>query len=318
MKFGLIGLGNMGRAIAEHAVEEGIEVVAYNRTTSKAEDFVRSNPGAVTAKTLQDLVNNLESPRILWLMVSAGKPVQDILFGSSETKPGFKSKKSPALSELLEKGDIVVNAVNSHYKDSQQDSEKLAKMGIHYLDVGTSGGLEGARTGACFMIGGPEEAYIKIRSLFKALSYEHKGYAYFGPSGSGHLVKMVHNGIEYAMMQSIAEGVNMLDKHPLKPDLVKATKVWNQGSIIQSNLVGWLNKALSSDPDLKDTPAEVGSLGTGDWTVKEAMELGVPVPNIANAVFNRYQSRDKESIAYRIVQALRSQFGGHTPFERPT
>ncbi|MDP3982610.1 MAG: decarboxylating 6-phosphogluconate dehydrogenase [bacterium] len=302
MKFGLIGLGNMGRALGEHALEEGIEVVAYNRTTSKAEDFVRSNPGVVTAKTLQDLVNNLESPRILWLMVSAGQPLKAII---SELTP------------LLSKGDIVVNAVNSHYKDSQQDSEKLAKMGIHYLDVGTSGGLEGARSGACFMIGGPEEAFKAVEPLIKALAYEHKGYAYFGPSGSGHLVKMVHNGIEYAMMQSIAEGVNILDKHPLKPDLVKATEVWNQGSIIQSNLVGWLNKALSSDPDLKDTPAEVGSLGTGDWTVQEAMELGVPVPNIANAVFNRYQSRDKESIAYRIVQALRSQFGGHTSTERP-
>ena len=308
MKIGLIGLGNMGRAIAEHAVEEGIEVVVYNRTTSKAEEFVKKNPNAQFTPTLEELVSKLKIPRILWLMVSAGKPVQDILFGNN----------SPVLSELLEKGDIIINAVNSHYKDSQRDAEKLAKKGIHYLDVGTSGGIEGARTGACFMIGGPEEAYIKIRSLFKALSYEHKGYAYFGPSGSGHLVKMVHNGIEYAMMQSIAEGVNILDKHPLKPDLVKATEVWNQGSIIQSNLVGWLNKALSSNPNLKDTPAEIGSLGTGDWTVKEAMELGVPVPNIANAVFNRYQSRDKESIAYKVVQALRSQFGGHTSTERPS
>jgi len=298
----IIGLGNMGYALAQHAVEEGIELVVYNRTFRKTEEFVKSNPGALAAKTLQDLINKLESPRILWLMVSAGAPLKNVL---SELTP------------LLTKGDIIINAVNSHYKQSQKDAKELAKLGIHYLDVGTSGGIEGAKTGACFMVGGSKQTYKTVEPILKALSYEHKGYAYFGPSGSGHLVKMVHNGIEYAMMQSIAEGVNILDKHPLKPDLVKATKVWNQGSIIQSNLVGWLNKALSSNPNLKDTPAEIGSLGTGDWTVKEAMELGVPVPNIANAVFARYQSRDPNSLAYKIVQALRNQFGGHSSLERP-
>lgn len=323
MKFGIIGLGKMGMALAKHALREGFELVAYNRTISKVEDIVKE--GAIGAYTLEEVVQKLEPPRdvkskdnaarIVWLMVTAGKPI-DIVLGTREENKGDKGDgEKQGLVDLLEEGDIVIDAVNSHYRDSIRRGRVLLKKEIQFLDVGTSGGIEGAEKGACFMIGGPEEAFRKCEPIFKALAAPG-GYAYFGKAGSGHFVKMVHNGIEYALMQALGEGMNILEKSEFEIDLAKVAKVWNHGSIIQSRLVGWLHKALTEDVGLKNSPAEVGSLGTGRWTVEEALRLGAPTPNIANAVFARYESRDRDSLIYKVVQALRKQFGGHTPDER--
>ena len=312
---GFIGLGNMGSALAQHAIKSNFQVVGYNRTAQKTDQLKQT--GFTPTYSLNDFITALKPPRLIWLMLSVGLPIDTILFGPNQLNKAKKtSGQSPEnLLKLLTAGDIVIDGANSHYQHTQDRAIKLKQQGIHYLDCGTSGGIAGAKLGASLMIGGDSKAYKLAEPLFKTLAAPN-GYGYFGASGSGHFVKMVHNGIEYDMMQAIAEVCAILNTSPLKPDLALATKVWDNGSIIKSNLVKWLNQALTNDANLSKTQATIGSLGTGKWTVETALSLGVPAPVIASAVFARYQTRPEADFGKKIVQALREHFGGHNSQER--
>lgn len=298
MKIGFIGLGNMGSALVKNALNHNIEVVGYNRSSEKTNSIKQQN--FTPTFSLQELVENLPQPKIIWLMLSVGEPINNTI---------------KELTPLLSSGDIIIDGANSHYQDSKARANKLAETGIHFLDCGTSGGVEGALNGASIMVGGNKQAFEVVEPLFKAISAEN-GYGYFGESGAGHFVKMVHNGIEYGMMQAIAEGSAILEASEYKPDLAKATQVWSNGSIIQSNLIKWLHQITTKDHNLSNTDSTIGSLGTGKWTVQAALDLGIPAHVISAAVFARYESRPESKFGKKVVQALREHFGMHNINER--
>jgi len=303
-QIGFLGLGNMGLNMVYNLLDKGYEVHAWNRSAgprSKAE-----KAGATVYEDLYTLVSTLPKPRVIWSMVSAGEPVDQIIEQLTEGEV------------KLEKGDVFVDGVNSYYRDSIRRYDKLAGLGVHFLDCGVSGGITGARNGACIMVGGNKDIYREyIEQVVKDLSTKN-GYGYFGEVGAGHFVKMVHNAIEYAMMQAIAEGMNLVDKSEYSElDREKLTDVWNHGSIISGNLMGFLKDALSKDPTLKKVDSEIGSLGTGEWAVREALLREVPFSGITNSVFARFNSRNKDDFGAKIVQALREEFGGHNSQERP-
>ncbi|GJM75965.1 hypothetical protein HMSSN036_81810 [Paenibacillus macerans] len=214
------------------------------------------------------------------------------------------------LTPLLEQGDIVIDGGNSHYKDSLTLAEQLSEKGIHFFDVGTSGGVEGAEHGACFMIGGDETAFRHIEPLFRDLAVEN-GYLYAGKSGSGHFLKMVHNGIEYGMMQAIAEGFEVLDKSPFEFDFEQVARVWSNGSVIRSWLMELAQNAFSKDPKLESIRGVMHSSGEGKWTVETALDLQASAPVIAMSLFMRYRSLDSDAFHGKVVAALRNEFGGH-------
>lgn len=305
MKIGFLGLGNMGRNLVLNLMDSGHEVVAWNRSEQKRN--IARDQGINVKDTVAELLKELDSEerKVIWLLVAAGSAVDHVLFDDG------------GIFDSLGGGDIVIEGANSHYMASQDRAVMFAEKGISYLDVGISGGVKGARDGACMMIGGDKETFDYTEQLFKDSTVEN-GYGYFGDSGAGHYVKMVHNAVEYGMMQAIAEGVNLVESSDFDVDLAKMTDVWNHGSIIQSNLVGYLNQALQSDPGLAKTDPVIGSLGTGRWAVEDGMQRGVPMNAIASAVFARYQSRDPESMLFKSVQAMRSVFGAHTSEERPS
>ena len=302
MKLGFIGLGNMGLNMVRNLVAKGNDLVVWNRSEGPRNEA--KSIGADSRADLNELVSKLNPPRIIFSMISAGEPVDQILFGNGEN----------SLFELLENGDIFIDGANSHYKDSKRRAEKLAEKNIKMLDAGISGGIEGARNGLCAMVGGDEEAFKNAESLFRDLSREG-GYGYFGNSGAGHFVKMIHNAIEYGMMQSIAEGLNLLEASDYKQDLKKLVNVWNNGSIIQSRLLEFLRSALEKN-QAENLPAEIGSLGTGKWASIEALQKDIPFGSITNAVFNRHQSRGNGNFAFKLIQLLRSEFGGHKSEDR--
>jgi 6-phosphogluconate dehydrogenase len=302
MQLGLIGLGNMGRNLALNLQEHGHDVICWNRSTERRDQA--KSEGLKVVDEVSELVNSLSGQRIVWLMMSAGSAIDDFLFGPE------------GLASMLQAGDIVVEGANSHFTDSQRRAAKMAEMGIKYIDCGVSGGIQGARHGACMMAGGDAEAFKVVEPLMKDACVA-EGYGHFGPSGAGHFVKMVHNAIEYGMMQAISEGVNLISKSEFDVKLTELTNVWNHGSIIQSNLIGFLHGALTKDPTLQNTKSEIGSLGTGMWASEMALKLGVPFTAITHAVFARYQSLDKDSLAYKVTQAMRAEFGGHNSEERP-
>ena len=302
MQIGFLGLGHMGHNLVLNLQDKGHQVVAWNRSVEKRETARQA--GINVVDEMSQVVAQLTGPRVIWLMVAAGPAVEEVLFGAD------------GLATQLAAGDVVIDGANSHYTDSKRRAAKLAESGIILLDCGVSGGVTAARNGACMMVGGDKATFDRLEPMFKDMS-QPDGYGYFGTSGAGHYVKMVHNGIEYGMMQSLAEGVNLLDKSEYAPDMTKLTDVWNHGSIIQSNLVGYLNTALTTDGKLANAESEIGDLGTGGWTTSEALRLGVPLPAISAAVFTRFASRDPQSMLYKVVSAMRAVFGGHTGAERP-
>ena len=295
---GIIGLGKMGAGLARHWHEKGWRVVAYNRHPEKAKELEKD--GIEAAATLDEFFAKLPAPRVLWLMVTAGKPVDDLLFAHG----GLASK--------LQKGDIVIDGGNSFFEDSMRRSELLAKRGIKFLDAGVSGGPAGARNGACMMIGGDRAAYEKLEPLFADGSVAG-GYAYFGKAGAGHFTKMVHNGIEYGMMQSIAEGFALMKKSPFKLDLREAARIYNRGSVIESRLVGWLESGFRLfGQELKKVSGSVAYTGEGEWTVKTGKKWKMKLPVIEDSFKFRVRSKKSPSYMGKILSALRNQFGGHS------
>ena len=291
----MIGLGRMGMNMARRLLQGNHQVVVYNRTPAKIEDMIKE--GAEGGFSLTELVEKLETPRIVWLMLPAGQAVDDHL---------------DQLTTLLAPGDIIVDGGNSFYKDDQRRAEMLAAQGIKYIDAGVSGGIWGLEKGYCLMIGGERLAYDYLEPILKTLA-PADGYLYCGPTGAGHFVKMIHNGIEYGMMQAYGEGFAILEASPYGPqmDYARLSHLWNQGSVIRSWLLELLETAFGQDAKLADITGHVDDSGEGRWTVQQAIESGVSAPVIALSLFRRFESRQENSFANRVLAALRREFGGH-------
>ncbi len=293
MKIGFIGLGKMGGNMVERLLNEGHEIVVYNKTTPEIDLAV--SKGAVAASSLSDMIQKLPQRKIVWLMVPSGTPVDENIKG---------------LAELMKKGDIIIDGGNSYWKETRQRAEKLAEIGISYIDCGTSGGLWGLKNGYSLMTGGIKDVVEYVYPVFKSLAPEG-GYTYCGTSGAGHYVKMVHNGIEYGMMQSYAEGFEILQTSPYDIDITAVASGWMHGSVVKSWLLELAVKALKEDPKLESIKGYVEDSGEGKWTVEAAIEQNVPAHVITASLFNRFQSRQEDSFAMKVLAALRNQFGGH-------
>jgi 6-phosphogluconate dehydrogenase len=298
VKLGLIGLGKMGYSLGQNMLEHGHEVVATDLNQEAIQSLERL--GAKGAKSLQDVIDQLEAPRVLWLMIPAGAAIDRII--------------EDALPRL-EEGDIIIEAGNSNYKDSLRRYNSLKEKGIYFMDAGTSGGISGAREGACFMIGGDDKAFVLVEKLFKDLSVEN-GYHFTGQPAGGHYLKMIHNGIEYGMMASIAEGFEILEKSQLEFDYEKVARVWNNGSVIRSWLMELTEDAFRKDPKLDKIRGIMHSSGEGKWTVDEALDLQVPAPLITLSLMMRYRSQEDDTFTGKVVAALRNEFGGHAVVEK--
>jgi 6-phosphogluconate dehydrogenase len=296
MRIGMIGLGRMGMNMARRLLQGGHEVVGFNRTPQKTEELARE--GAIPAFTLRETVEKLPAPRILWIMLPAGSAVDDHL---------------TALRDLLFPGDLIIEGGNTFYKDDLRRAAFLAEKKIQFLDAGVSGGIWGLKAGYCLMIGGPREAYERAEPLFRTLA-PPEGYLYCGPTGAGHFVKMVHNGIEYALMQAYGEGFQILDASPYAGTLRygEVAHLWNQGSVVRSWLLELAEAAFAKDGNLTGLKGFVEDSGEGRWTVAQALETGVPAPVIALSLMNRFRSRETDAFSDRLVAALRREFGGHT------
>ena len=293
MKLGYIGLGKMGFNMVERLLEKGHEVFAYNRSEKPVREIAEK--GAIPANSLQCLVSALSAPRLIWLMIPH-QAVEGVI---------------KELIQFLDKGDTIIDGGNSPYKDSMRRAKELEEKGIDFLDIGVSGGPGGARNGACIMIGGKKAVYKKFKNLFQDIS-ARKGYAYMGKSGAGHFVKMIHNGIEYGMMQAIAEGFAIMKASPFDLDLMKIAELYNHRSVIESRLVGWLKTAFDQyGEDLENISGSVAQTGEGAWTVEAAKKLGIPAPIIEGALNFRIESQTKPTYTGKIISALRHQFGGH-------
>jgi 6-phosphogluconate dehydrogenase len=296
MELAMIGLGKMGLNMATRLVRGGHRVVGFARSAETVKEAI--SLGAEGASSLDEVVGKLISPRIVWSMIPAGKPTSDTI----ET-----------LSRLLAKGDIVIDGGNSYYKDTIKNAELLEAKGIDFVDSGTSGGIWGLAEGYSLMIGGKTEVVEKLRPIFKTLApAADKGWGYVGPHGAGHYVKMIHNGIEYGMMQAFAEGFSILKaKQEFGLDLSQISKIWQHGSVVRSWLLDLAARALEQDPKLSDIKPWVADSGEGRWTVFESIDLDVPAPIITLALQTRFASRDEENFTARMLAALRNQFGGH-------
>ncbi|KZX39771.1 phosphogluconate dehydrogenase (NAD(+)-dependent, decarboxylating) [Pediococcus acidilactici] len=293
MEIGLIGLGKMGLNLAKNMRDHQIEVVAFDLFAEARQAATKAQIKTVT--DLQSLVKGLTHPRVVWSMLPAGKPTDDTI---------------KELSELLDEDDVVIDGGNSFYQDSIRHAEILKERGIHFFDVGTSGGKAGARQNGNFMIGGPQAIFARIEPLFKAIAAED-GYLYTGKAGSGHYLKMVHNGIEYGMMQAIGEGFEVLSESQFDYDNEAVAKVWNHGSVVRSWLMELAQDAFSKDANLDEIKGVMHSSGEGAWTVQEALRLRVPTPVISSALMMRYRSEKDDTMTGKVVAALRNEFGGH-------
>ena len=285
----------MGGNMVKRLLAGGHDVAVYARTAEKVQSFIQAGVQGTT--DLEDLVGMLPAPRVVWIMVPAGKPVEETL-----------SK----LSALLSPGDIIIEGGNSKYTDDIRHQAELQEKGIHYLDIGVSGGIWGLQVGYCMMIGGEKEKYEYIKPILKTLA-PPDGYLYCGPSGAGHFTKMVHNGIEYAMMEAYGEGFEILKASPYgeQLDLGKVSHLWNQGSVVRSWLLELLENAFAKDGDLSQLSGYVEDSGEGRWTVEAAIEQGVAATGIAQALFKRFLSRQQDSFSDKVIAALRNEFGGH-------
>ncbi|OJF94734.1 phosphogluconate dehydrogenase (NAD(+)-dependent, decarboxylating) [Alkalibacterium sp. 20] len=293
MKLAICGLGKMGMNLALNLMENNHEVIAFDIDADLVKEA--NENGATGVSTLEKVVNNFSERKIIWMMVPSGDITENLL---NEVTP------------LLSDGDIILDGGNSHYKDTMRRHGTLKGKGIHYVDVGTSGGIEGARHGACTMVGGDKEVVEQIEQIFKDISVD-KGYLYTGQSGSGHFLKMVHNGVEYGMMQAIGEGFDILEKSAFDYNHEEVARVWNNGSVIRSWLIELMEDAFSEDPKLDDIKGIVHASGEGRWTVETAMELEVSAPVIALSLMMRNRSLESDTFTGKVVASLRNQFGGH-------
>lgn len=292
-KIGYIGLGKMGKNMALRLLEHNWNVVAYNRSPESIEEI--EGAGAVGAYSLKEVAEKLDTPRLIWLMVPHSV-VDSVL---------------EELVPLLSSGDVIVDGGNSNYKQSVRRAGELKEKNIEFMDVGVSGGPAGARDGACTMVGGEKEMFDKYEELFKDISAPN-AYAYMGRGGAGHFVKMVHNGIEYGMMQAIGEGFEVLKKSDFELNLKEVSRIYNNESVVESRLTKWLEDGFEEyGEDLESISGKVSASGEGLWTVETAKELGVPVPIIEGALKFREQSQENPSYTGQVVSALRNQFGGH-------
>lgn len=306
MKIGYVGLGRMGKNMVLHMLDQGMEIVVWNRSPQPVEEVLKA--GAIGAKDLEDLVRKLKTPRIIWLMLPAGKVTDEYI---------------DKLTLLLNMGDLVIDGGNSFYKDTLKRAKKLENFGIHFMDIGTSGGPKGAREGACLMIGGSTEAFKRIESLCKAVAAP-AAYQHLGPVGAGHFAKMVHNAIEYGMMESIGEGLAVLKYSQFKYDFVKLLDLYNRRSVIESRLIGWTKSAFEEDKDLSGISSVIGSGGAGkerlkaegDWTLEIGKNLGVDMPVLEASMRIRFESVQVEEnspngFRNKVISALRGKFGSH-------
>ncbi len=294
MKIAMVGLGKMGANMTQRLIEKGHEVVGFD-LSEKARDAV-AGFGAETATTLEDVAKALSPPRVAWVMVPAGEATNTTI---------------TRLAALFQPGDIVIDGGNSNYKETAPLVGQLASSGIALVDAGTSGGIWGLREGYCLMVGGTDEAVAVCEPVFRALAPEG-GYAHVGPPGAGHFVKMVHNGIEYGLMQAYAEGFEIMSEaKEFDLDLHEIAAIWRYGSVVRSWLLELAERALRPDSNFDQIEAVVVDSGEGRWTALEAIERGVSAPVIASALFARYASQKKDAFGLRLVSALRNQFGGH-------
>lgn len=296
MELAMIGLGKMGMNMATRLVRGGHRVIGYARTAATVEEAIQN--GAEGAHSLEEAVNKLNAPRVVWVMVPAGQVTDDTI---------------EKLSNLLSEGDTVIDGGNSNYKDSVHHAAMLEPKGIEFVDCGTSGGIWGLREGYSLMIGGKPEVVETLRPIFETLApAADKGWGFVGPHGAGHYVKMVHNGIEYGMMQAFAEGFSILKaKKEFALDLAQISHIWQHGSVVRSWLLDLAANALDEDTELADIKPWVADSGEGRWTVFESIDLDVPAPVITLSLQMRFASRDEENYTARMLAALRNQFGGH-------
>lgn len=293
MKIGLIGLGKMGYNLALNMKDSGIDVGVYNRSKEPLEK-IRAE-GVNGFDTIEAMILELESPKVVWIMVTAGKATEAVI---SQVAP------------LLSKGDIIVDGGNSRFSDTLRRGDELEEKGIYFVDAGTSGGTDGARYGACMMLGGEKVAISVLEPYLELLNVE-EGYLHCGKRGSGHYVKMVHNGIEYGMMQAVAEGLEIIHQSEFDVDFERVANVWNHGSIIAGYLMQMTKQAFMHNGMLENVVPRIDALGEGQWTVEEAIRLGVSAPVITNALFVRNASKDEGKFSDRVVAAQRNEFGGH-------
>jgi 6-phosphogluconate dehydrogenase len=339
MQLGMVGLGRMGSNIVRRLMPAGHECVVYDVNAEPVNEL--ADEGATGSHSMKEFVAALQKPRAVWVMVPAGKITEETV---------------TALSELLEAGDTIIDGGNTYYRDDVARAAKLSQNGIHYIDVGTSGGVWGLERGYCLMIGGEQEAVERLAPLFEAIapgaqaaartpgrtgepSSAERGYLHCGPNGAGHFVKMVHNGIEYGMMAAYAEGLNILkhanagkvsreadaetaplehpEDYPYDLNLTDVTEVWRRGSVIASWLLDLTASALLQSPELDDFSGRVSDSGEGRWTAIAAIEEGVPAPVLATALFSRFSSRELDRFANQALSAMRSEFGGHKEKNAP-
>ncbi len=289
----MIGLGRMGANMVTRLLRNGHEVVAYARTKKSVEQAAAQ--GAIASTGLEDLVSKLTPPRIVWVMVPAGKPTDDVI---------------DRLAELLKPGDIVIDGGNTNYKDGLHLYERCKKHGVELIDAGTSGGVWGLQEGYCLMVGGEENAVKTCEPIFLTLAPEG-GYAHVGAPGAGHFSKMVHNGVEYGMLQAYGEGFEILTQSGFNYDLRQIAELWRHGSVVRSWLLDLAVRAFAEDPQLKNIAGYVDDTGEGRWTVQAAIDENVPAPVITLSLLARLASRQNESFSAKVIAALRNQFGGH-------
>ncbi|WP_091139936.1 phosphogluconate dehydrogenase (NAD(+)-dependent, decarboxylating) [Nitrosospira sp. Nsp14] len=296
MELGMIGLGRMGGPMAQRLTRGGHRVAGLARNPDALRQLEEMN--IVSAASFDELVNSLKPPRIVWLMIPAGAPVDENIAG---------------LLPLLEPDDVIVDGGNSNYKDTQRRAQRLKANRIHYVDAGTSGGVWGLQNGYSIMVGGDEEVVARLRPIFETLApAADKGWGRVGPHGAGHFTKMVHNGIEYGMMQAYGEGFAIMrHKTEFSLDLHQVAEIWRDGSVVQSWLLDLTSAALAKNPQLDGIAPYVSDSGEGRWTVAEAIDLDVAAPVITLALLQRLQSRDPESFSNKLLSAMRNQFGGH-------
>ena len=295
MRIGIVGLGRMGRQLALRLHRAGFEPVGHDLDET-ARAGARQD-GLRTVGSLRELAESLECPRRLWVMVPAGEPTDAVL---------------RELLELLEPGDSVVDGGNSNYLDSMARAERFHEKGLGFLDVGTSGGVWGLENGYCLMVGGSDSLFAAWSDVFQALAPSpDAGWVHAGPSGAGHYAKMVHNAIEYGMMQALAEGLELLQAKPLVRDVGAVAEAWRHGSVVRSWLLDLAAKGLREEPGLETLAPHVSDSGEGRWAVEESVRLGVPTPVIATSLYARFSSRQENSFAARVLAMLRRQFGGH-------
>ena len=297
MEIGVVGLGRMGGNIALRLLRGGHDVAVYDRDPEAAGLLVAE--GARSVASLDGLARTLHAPRAIWLMLPSGAPTESTI---------------DVLLPLLEPGDTIIDGANSNYKDSMRRAAMVGKNGITFLDTGTSGGVWGLEGGYCLMVGGDRLAFERLEPVFQTLApAPDRGYGHVGPSGAGHFVKMVHNGIEYGLMQAYAEGFELLKgKSELDIDVAQVSEMWRYGSVVRSWLLDLAAEALAEDPDLADLAAYVDDSGMGRWTVQESVDLGIPLPAITAALQARFRSRQDAPFGPKLLAGLRNQFGGHT------